>query len=125
MPTILPEAKRRLLIQATIGIEQAKNLATLRKRSALIVPTLENVLTQVDNIPETNLLKAYDWLTDLFDILGDDRAFNYREKWRLLAIASLPIFEIVEAGLGDIYDPRAGDATVGAMIAKRERKSKL
>lgn len=124
MPTILPEAKRRLLIQATIGIEQAKNLATLRKQSALIVPTLENVLTQVNNIPETNLLKAYDWLADMFDILGDNRAFNYREKWRLLATASLPAFEVVEARLGNLYDPRAGDTTVGAMLAKKKRSRK-
>ena len=121
---ILSETKRRILIQATVGIERAKNLATIRKQSSLVVPTLENVLTQVDTIPEGHLLKAFDWLTDLFVILGENRAFNYREKWRLLATASLPAFEVVEAGLGVLYDPRAGDATIGEMVAKKERELK-
>ena len=52
IPKVLPESKRLFLVNVTIGIEKDKNLKLLRKQTSLIVPTLENMLNQLDCIPE-------------------------------------------------------------------------
>lgn len=116
--SILPEAKRKFLIDSAIAIEKLQNLALLRKQAQLIVPTLENVLEQVGDIPAQHLFRAYDWLSDLFIILADSRMRIYLDKWRLLKAAAGPAFSTVEAGLGALYDPRSGDKTVGEMYRR-------
>ena len=119
IPVVLPKAKRAFLTEATIWIEQMKGLALLRKQTLLIVPTLENVLEQTDYIPEQHLYQAYEWLAALYIILEDHpRAHRYVDKWQLLRTASSPSFEAVEAGLGTLYDPRAGDQTLGAVLKR-------
>ncbi|MBR6861269.1 MAG: hypothetical protein IKM73_08110 [Acidaminococcaceae bacterium] len=123
VPRILPEANRTFLVNVTIGIEKAKNLGLLRKQTSLIVPTLENVLNQLDCIPAQYLLRAYDCLSDLFIILEDDRSNTYIDKWRLLVAASSPAFETVEAGLGALYHPKEGNETVGTMLKRWKEKT--
>lgn len=123
LPRILPEANRAFLVNATIEVEKVKNLELLRKQSSLVVPTLENVLNQLDCIPEQYLLKAYDWLSALFIILNDDRANTYVDKWRLLEAASSPSFAVVEAGIGALYHPKAGNETVGTMLKRWKEKT--
>lgn len=123
LPRILPEANRAFLVNATIEVEKVKNLELLRKQSSLVVPTLENVLNQLDCIPEQYLLKAYGWLSALFIILNDDRANTYVDKWRLLEAASSPSFAVVEAGIGALYHPKAGNETVGTMLTRWKEKT--
>lgn len=114
-------SKRVFLIDATIGIELKRNLESLRNQASLIAPTLENVLSQVDDIPEQHLLRAYDWLSEVYLILENrKKAEVYLDRWRLLKAASGPSFEVVERALGDLFDPHAGDQTVGAMLKRRK-----
>ena len=118
---ILPAAKRRILIESTIAIEERKNRVSLDREAILIVPTLENVL-QMNGIPEQLLFYAYDWLSELYIMLDDKRAQRYIDNWRLLKAASSPSFEAVERGLSELYDPRAGDKTVGEMLKRRKEQ---
>ena len=120
---VLTGAKRSCLIEATIGIEQRRNLEILQREAMLVVPTLENVLAQADDIPEQYLLQAYGWIARLYLILENrKKAGVYIDKWRLMMAAAGPSFETVERGLQDLYDPRAGDLTVGAMLRRRKER---
>lgn len=120
---VLTSTERSFLIRAVIAMEQRRNLSFLRSQSALIVPTLENMLMRVDEIPEQHLYRAYYILYSIFQSLEDEKkADQYYSKWRLMKAASMPAFSIVERGLGELYDPRAGDQTVGAMLKRRKER---
>lgn len=119
----LAGTERSFLTRAVIAMEQRRNLTLLRSQSALIVPTLENMLMRVDEIPEQHLYRAYYILYSIFQSLEDKKkADQYYSKWRLMKAASLPAFSIVERGLCELYDPRAGDQTVGAMLKRRKER---
>lgn len=121
---ILPQAKRELLVSVTVAIELDKNRQRLKQEAAQIVPTLENLLDQVEGIPIGNLCDALDWLSELYLELEDEKAARYVDRWRLACAATSPAFKPVLRSLGALYSPLAGDRSVGEMLQRGRRDNR-